>query len=193
MLKTVGNPSTRYGNQTIDNGNLVIGTAGKGIDFSANPNAPGATSELLDDYETGTWTPTLVTDGTQFTSVTYDTLVTNGRYTKIGNVVHIQGSLRTDAVTVGSASGSVCIGGLPFTVLASTAGTQNGIGAISIGVAQNWLGEEPISATTVSNATRFDLYYRSAVDGNTANTAVADVDTGADKNVVRFSGTYISS
>lgn len=37
MLKTVGNPSTRYGNQTIINGNLVIGTAGNGIDFSATP------------------------------------------------------------------------------------------------------------------------------------------------------------
>lgn len=36
MLKTVGNPSTRYGDQTIVDGNLVIGTAGDGIDFSAN-------------------------------------------------------------------------------------------------------------------------------------------------------------
>ena len=51
MLKTVGNPSTRYGDQTIVDGNLVIGTAGKGIDFSADPSAPGMTSELLDDYE----------------------------------------------------------------------------------------------------------------------------------------------
>jgi hypothetical protein len=193
MLKTIGNLTTRNGNQTINNGNLVIGTAGKGIDFSINPTAAGATSELLDDYETGTWTPTLITDGTQFTSVTYDTLVTSGRYTKVGNLVHIQGSLRTDAVTVGSASGSVCIGGLPFTVLASTGGTQNGIGAISIGASLNWLGEEPISAATAANTTRFELYYRATVDGNTVNTAVADVDTGTDKNVVRFSGTYIAA
>jgi hypothetical protein len=53
MLKTVGFPSTRTGDQTIVDGNLVIGTAGKGIDFSANTGAPGMTSELLDDYEEG--------------------------------------------------------------------------------------------------------------------------------------------
>lgn len=39
MLKTVGNPSTRFGDQTILDGNLVIGTAGKGIDFSADSHA----------------------------------------------------------------------------------------------------------------------------------------------------------
>lgn len=37
MLKTVGNPSTHTGDQTIINDNLVIGTSGKGIDFSATP------------------------------------------------------------------------------------------------------------------------------------------------------------
>lgn len=58
MLKTVGFPSTRTGDQTIIDGNLVIGTAGKGIDFSADPSAPGMTSELLDDYEGGNWTVT---------------------------------------------------------------------------------------------------------------------------------------
>lgn len=55
MLKTVGFPSTRTGDQTIVDGNLVIGTAGKGIDFSATPGT--GTSELLSDYEEGTWTP----------------------------------------------------------------------------------------------------------------------------------------
>ena len=45
------------GNVTVSTGNLVIGTAGKGIDFSATSDANGMTSELLDDYEEGTWTP----------------------------------------------------------------------------------------------------------------------------------------
>jgi hypothetical protein len=83
MLKTVGNPSTRSGDQTILNGNLVIGTAGKGVDFSANANAPGATSELLDDYETGTWTPNFSTSGGAVLSQT-----SVGTYTKVGNTVH---------------------------------------------------------------------------------------------------------
>lgn len=80
MLKTVGNPSTRSGDQTILNGNLVIGTAGNGIDFSADPSAAGMTSELLDDYEEGTWTPT--GDGITLASA-------SGRYTKIGDTVHL--------------------------------------------------------------------------------------------------------
>jgi len=43
---------------TVSTGNVVIGTAGKGIDFSAT--AGTGTSELLDDYEEGTWSPTFV-------------------------------------------------------------------------------------------------------------------------------------
>lgn len=81
MLKTVGFPSTRTGDQTIINGNLVIGTAGKGIDFSADPSAPGMTSELLDDYEEGTWTPA---DGSG-AGLVFSSAV--GNYTKVGNVV----------------------------------------------------------------------------------------------------------
>jgi hypothetical protein len=36
MLKAIVNSPVRNGDQTIIDGNLVIGTAGKGIDFSAN-------------------------------------------------------------------------------------------------------------------------------------------------------------
>lgn len=83
MLKTVGNPSTRFGDQTILNGNLVIGTAGKGVDFSADPSAPGMTSELLDDYEEGTWTPT--DQSGAGLAITIDHAV----YTKIGRLVTV--------------------------------------------------------------------------------------------------------
>jgi len=74
------------GNVTINNGNLVIGTSGKGIDFSATANSSGGsmTSELLSDYEEGTWTPVL----TGFTNAG----TTSGRirdYIKIGKQVTI--------------------------------------------------------------------------------------------------------
>ena len=51
-------------------GNLIIGTSGNGIDFSATPGT--GTSELLDDYEEGTWTPTLTgtTSGSATVTVT---------------------------------------------------------------------------------------------------------------------------
>jgi hypothetical protein len=117
MLKTVGNPSTRFGDQTITSGNLVIGTSGKGIDFSANPNAPGMTSELLDDYERGTWTPTTAGDATGAI------FAGSGEYTKIGNVVYYR-----LVISVGANFTSNKIGGLPFTAVnnASASGLFGG-------------------------------------------------------------------
>jgi len=88
MLKTVGFPSTRTGDQTIINGNIVIGTAGKGIDFSVDPSSPGMTSELLDDYEEGTWTP-----GQGSGLVVVGTFESSGTYTKIGNQVTVSARL----------------------------------------------------------------------------------------------------
>lgn len=112
MLKTVGNPSTRYGNQTIVDGNLVIGTAGYGIDFSANPNAPGADSELLNDYETGTFTASLVAGAGSFT---LNAANQTCRYVKVGRVVHVLGYLLIDSASVAPVpSGGLLISGLPF-------------------------------------------------------------------------------
>jgi hypothetical protein len=106
MLKTVGFPSTRTGDQTIVNGNIVIATAGKGIDFSADPNPGGMTSELLDDYEEGTWTPTDASGA----GLTFAT--TAGWYTKVGRLV--VATFRIIYPATASASAST-IGGLPFT------------------------------------------------------------------------------
>jgi hypothetical protein len=108
MLKTVGFPSTRTGDQTILDGNLVIGTAGKGINFSADPSAPGMTSELLDDYEEGTWTPVIrgsVTAGAESGSK-------SATYTKIGNKV--MAGLSLSAYTLTGAAGNITLTGLPF-------------------------------------------------------------------------------
>lgn len=88
-------------------GNLVIGTSGKGIDFSATSGS--GTSELLADYEEGTFTPTIV--GTGGAGVgTYTTQV--GQYTKIGRQVTVQIALGWSAHT---ATGDMFISGLPFT------------------------------------------------------------------------------
>lgn len=110
MLKTVGNPSVRSGDQTILNGNLVIGTAGKGIDFSADPSAPGMTSELFDDYEEGTFTPVVVGTTTPGTA-TYSTQL--GKYTKVGRLVTVEIYLNWSG---GTGTGSLAVGGLPFAI-----------------------------------------------------------------------------
>jgi hypothetical protein len=95
------------GNVNVALGNVVMATSGKGIDFSAT--AGTGTSELLNDYEEGTWTATLT--GT----VANPTIpvTTTGRYTKIGRVVSIS-AFFSSVITTG-ASGRIQITGLPFT------------------------------------------------------------------------------
>ena len=71
------------GNVDIADGDLVIGTSGHGIDFSAaSGSGGGSSSAILDDYEEGTFTPAL-TRG--YSSISYHHQ--NGFYTKIGNLV----------------------------------------------------------------------------------------------------------
>jgi len=95
------------GDQTLSTGNLVIGTSGKGIDFTATPGT--GTSELFADYEEGTFTP-VWTGSTTNPTVTYSTQT--GQYTKIGNVVYFNLSLVTTAASGGS--GNLVITGLPY-------------------------------------------------------------------------------
>jgi len=106
MLKTVGFPSTRTGDQTIVDGNLVIGTAGKGIDFSATSGA--GTSELLDDYEEGTWTPYLFPNVSGSISLS----TASGHYVKVGNLVTLTANIVVSSVS--APVGNVYVNGFPF-------------------------------------------------------------------------------
>tara|TARA_R110002126_G_scaffold278509_1_gene425091 strand:+ start:67 stop:690 length:624 start_codon:yes stop_codon:yes gene_type:complete len=92
---------------TATTGNFVVGTSGQGIDFSATPNT--GTSELLADYEEGTWTGTM-TGGT--TAPTTPVTAT-GYYTKIGNSVTVS-IIFVNKDTTG-ALGQLLVTGLPYT------------------------------------------------------------------------------
>jgi hypothetical protein len=99
------------GNVNVLTGNLVIGTAGKGISFAATSDGGVSTpSELLDDYEEGTWTPTIVAYSGTNPSVS---MTAAGTYVKIGKEVSLYISLAAIAVT-GTKTGLSQIGGLPF-------------------------------------------------------------------------------
>ena len=189
MLKTVGFPPTRTGDQTIVSGNFVIGTAGKGIDFSANASAAGMTSELLNDYEEGSWTPAFYSSGGSFTSITYNA-TTQGRYIKVGNVVHLQAYLRTDAVNNAGASGGVRISGLPFTALNSSNG---GYSTFAIGLAFDFNSIHPSAAYIIANTAFIILEYRGSSDGSTPALPVSALLNAADANQLLFSGTYIAA
>jgi hypothetical protein len=91
-------------NVTVGTGNLVIGTSGKGIDFSATPGT--GTSEVFADYEEGTWTPTDQSGaGLTFAAAA-------GTYTKIGRMVYLQANI-TYPVTANT--NQVGWGTFPFT------------------------------------------------------------------------------
>ena len=101
----------RDGDVTINDGNLVLAN-GHGIDFSATGNSSGTmTSEVLDDYEEGAWTPTLPSGGTV-------TLTAGSVYTKIGNVVYYQMYMQMSGIP--SNSTAFYVGGLPFTPTTSS-------------------------------------------------------------------------
>ena len=89
----------------IDSSGTLKLVSSTGIDFSGiQTNASGMTSETLDSYEEGTWTPTI--SGATFTSA-------EGLYTKIGRQVLVQfkvGNLNTSLSAADRA-----IEGLPFT------------------------------------------------------------------------------
>lgn len=69
----------------VYNGHIKV-SSGYGIDFSDGSSAAGATSEILDDYEHGNWTPTMWKDTTKTTQWTgFDT--TKGTYVKVGRKV----------------------------------------------------------------------------------------------------------
>jgi hypothetical protein len=98
-------------------GNLVMSTAGNGIDFSATSNSAGTmTSELLNDYEEGTWTPTFGGGSSDPTGVTYDGQ--NGIYTKIGRLVTVTFIMGFTTYTGGS--GALYVRGLPFAATGTT-------------------------------------------------------------------------
>ena len=107
----IGGASSSNANKIISlvnhrfNGNVIISNSGSGIDFSATSDASGNTSELLSDYEEGTWTPT----ASGFTiTTTY-----SARYTKIGRLVYVNCYLQS--ATGSGTSIQPVVGGLPYT------------------------------------------------------------------------------
>jgi len=98
------------GDVTVNTGNLIPGTAAKGINFTANTPAAGMTSQLLNWYEEGTWTPN---QGGGLTVV--GAFSSTGKYTRIGRNVTVSGTV-TGATSVALIAAGVITTNLPFTV-----------------------------------------------------------------------------
>jgi hypothetical protein len=87
----------------------ISAAAGGQIIFPATQN-PSIGANTLDDYEEGTWTPTITGSGGQ-SGQAYSSQ--DGRYVKVGGLVWVSGFVALS--TLGTVTGDVRIGGLPFT------------------------------------------------------------------------------
>jgi hypothetical protein len=127
-------------NIKFEAGNLIQGTAAKGINFTANTPAAGMTSQLLNWYEEGTWTPN---QGAGLTLV--GAFSSAGTYTRIGRQVFIRGSV-SGATSVAVASTGAITTNLPYSAAADATGT-------AINAANNASSILRISSATLTAAT----------------------------------------
>jgi hypothetical protein len=151
------------GNFSISNGNLVISTSGKGIDFSATPGT--GTSELLNDYEEGVWTPTIFGQGT---AGTYTLSGLDSWYTKVGNLVTCHATFGFSAASGGS--GGLRIANLPFSY------GKPLVGLVATGTV-NFATASPLTISIISAATPPSTicYIVSSID----NAGLEELDIGS--------------
>ena len=163
---------------TLTTGNLIVAN-GQGVDFSATPGT--GTSELLADYEEGTFTPTL-TRSSSAPTLTYT--AQNGYYTKVGNMVTVQVCVTWSANSGGS--GYWYLDSLPFTVKSATNNFGNAVVGSADGftyaVGTTQLSAQPTPAQTFCVLTCFG----SAVGSNVINTVA---ETGA----IYLTATYFTA
>jgi hypothetical protein len=135
-------------------GNIAF-ASGKGIDFSATSNSSGTmSSELLSDYEEGTWTPGVVDSGS---SNLYSSGTRYGFYTKIGDTVF-------DNATITSGT-AVRISNFPFTCTSSTS-RYPGFNSHTTGA--GWNSLSIMGGYMRNNETQFQIIQRDSF--NTVNT-----------------------
>jgi len=154
------------GDVTVSTGNVVIGTAGKGIDFSNQAGATGTmASELLDHYEEGSFTLGLADSSGDGSGESQTYSNQQGQYVKIGRQVFITGYLRTTSLGTLTTSSGASLVGLPFTVAATSGGAAAYFGEVigfAITAGYTLVGSLP------AGATRIDLHLTDTTSGITS-------------------------
>ena len=165
--------------------------SGKGIDFSATANSSGTmSSELLDDYEEGTFTPVWGNGTAAYSSPvpTYSTQY--GHYTKIGNVVHFDIQLVTTAWN--SAGQVLWIYGLPYTTRSSIYQQGSGSTFCIEGVdSQDALNN--LTTQLAPNNTRIEFYYQTPATGANYNTFGTNNVSENNQVNIRVGGFYYTN
>ena len=158
------------GDVNVKAGNLKIGTAGKGIDFTAAADtATGETvsSSLLDDYEEGTFTPAF--QGAGGSAGSYSLSQAWGVYTKIGKLVHVK--LGIIISNKGSWSGNAQITGLPFS------GHGNGNLGVVVSYFPADTRQAPVSSYVGGTTMIFPKAHNSQSGGLSEKWQVSDLST----------------
>jgi hypothetical protein len=145
-----------------------------GVQFPATQSA-SADANTLDDYEEGTWTPTVQGTGTAG-AATYTSRV--GKYTKIGNTVNVMCSLGWTAHT---GSGDTVVSGLPF---ASATYSLNGIWASSIYANNMNFGTSATQLVGLITEGASTIIFRGMI--NNATRTTVPLDTSVDNLVMSF-------
>ena len=141
---------------SINNGNLVMGSAGAGIDFAAQTtSATGSPDtdtgdEVLDHYETGSWTATSENGGI----ASYGNQT--GYYTRIGRLVQVQ---FFSAAWVTNSAVDPYITGLPFSASSAAYGYSGGYSFHDTWNPGSSTGFIPPGGTTIRFLTRDDTGY----------------------------------
>ena len=162
----------------LHNGNLEV-EAGHGIGFYGSAGNSGMTSQVLDDYEEGTWTPAYSRPNMTITMAGQV-----GRYTKVGRVVHVVGKLNTTNEQGSSSGGPIIVTGLPFTVREVRC-------ALSVRPS-TWSNDHPSFATFELNQTHFELLEE--VEGNPSGSQDLGGGrfAGGTGNYLWFGGSYFT-
>jgi len=147
------------GNVTINSGNVVIGTAGKGIDFTTgNPaliNSATSSGQVLDVYEQGSWTITNTAGSGGTASLDNYT----GYYTRIGNSVFCTGYIRVRS----DSSTSTTFGGLPFSTANHEGARGSGAGGFNNEIST------VLNVLPAINGTNFFFYSGSSIEDFSAS------------------------
>lgn len=155
--------------------------ASQGIDFSAYGVGTDIDSNLLDDYEEGTWDPTYVL-GTSGTATVDASTV--GNYVKVGNAVHV--TCRIATASINSPTGDLKIDGLPF-----TSKTTGGLSGAALGVVHSWATNKlALRAYVADNDDRISLV-KNATNAAFLTVVGSDLDSGSAKNVCVLQLTYL--
>jgi hypothetical protein len=142
---------------TISVGNATPSSSGAGITFPATQSA-SSNANTLDDYEEGSFVPTLVGESSAGTT-TYSNR--SGYYTKIGNMVFLNVYINITAMT---GTGNLIISSLPF----ASANVSEKFASGSIWTdGLNWGGGTMITPFVTTNSSTIRFYY-SSDDGSTA-------------------------